>query len=184
MIAVNEDVLFHAKAALTERFGEVDVESDVFPFDFTDYYCMEMGHSLVRKFVSFAELIDPGILSDIKTRTNELERAFADNPDCSARVPSGESDGKSQRRRVNLDPGYLSLDKLVLATTKNFAHRIYLGRGIYGEVTLNFREGGCVYFDWTYPDFKSSKYTHFLLEARRLLKAQTAARQSRRVAHE
>jgi hypothetical protein len=71
------------------------------------------------------------------------------------------------RRRVNLDPGYVAPDKLVLASTKNFSHRIHLSRGVYAEVTLNFGKKGCVFLDWTYPDFRSGRYTAFLLDVRR-----------------
>lgn len=153
MIATDSDVMLQAKDRLIHWFGEIDLESEIFAFDFTDYYQKEMGANLVRKFFSFKSPIDPGRLADIKTHTNALEREFA------------ASDGL--RRRVNLDPGYLDAAKLVLATTKDFAHRIYLGQGIYAEVTLNFRKNGCVYFDWTYPDYRSGRYTPFFLEVRR-----------------
>lgn len=155
MIAVNEEIILRAKEEMRKLFGGIDLESDLIPFDFTDYYREEMGEGLLRKFVSFSDLIDPGRLADIKIQTNKLERTLAI-----------ESKGRS-RRRVNLDPGYVSADKLVLATTKNFSHRIYLRDGIYAEVTLNFKKSGCVYFDWTYPGFRSGKYTPFFLEVRR-----------------
>jgi hypothetical protein len=114
-----------------------------------------MGDGLVRKFVAFADLIAPEELADAKVRTNSLEEEFAQR---------SEDD---IRRRVNLDPGYIAPDKLVLASTKNFSHRIHLSKGIYAEVTLNFGKKGCVFFDWTYPDFRSGKYTEFLLDVRR-----------------
>jgi len=153
MIAANEKIIVEAKDRLRKFFGEIDLESDLIPFDFTDYYRVEMGESLLRKFISFSDLIDPGRLARIKIQTNGIEKEL-----------TVEMSGL--RRTVNLDPGYISADKLVLATTKNFSHRIYLGEGIYAEVTLNFKKGTCVFFDWTYPDFKSGKYTPFFLKVR------------------
>jgi len=99
--------------------------------------------------------MDPGQLAGIKLATNAIEDSMAVN-----------ADGKISRT-VNLDPGYITASNLVLATTKDFSHRVYIGQGIYAEVTLNFRKGGCVFFEWTYPDFKSGKYTSFFLEIRR-----------------
>jgi hypothetical protein len=143
-------------AVLEGRYGRIDKVSEVIPFDSTSYYNAEMGQGLMRQFISFAELIDPGVLADVKMFTNELELNY-----------SVERDGKSSRR-INLDPGYVAPHGIVLATAKNFAHRIYLRDGIYAEMTLNFTSGGgfrC--FDWTYPDFKSPEYQRYFLELRR-----------------
>lgn len=162
IIAMSEEVILDAKNELKNLFGEIDLESDLFPFDFTDYYRNEMGDKLFRKFVSFSDLIDPGRLAGIKIQTNAIEQKLAVTFE------------GNLKRRANLDPGYISADKLVLATTKNFSHRIYLREGIYAEVTLNFKGKGCIYFNWTYPDFKSGKYTTFFLEVReRYLRAKT-----------
>ena len=153
MIAADGEVMLRAREALARLYGAVDLESEPIPFDFTDYYQEEMGGGLVRKLIAFDPLIDPGRLAEIKVRTNDLERKLAATP--------------GGRRRVNLDPGYVDASKLVLATTKALAHRVYVGRGIYAEVTLTFRKKGCAYFDWTYPDYRSGRYTAFLLEIRR-----------------
>jgi len=161
VIADCEDVVARVKDELVCLFGPVDLESNLMRFEFTDYYREEMGGELLRKFLSFADLIDPGELADAKTRTNALERELA-----------FESNGRV-RRRANLDPGYVTASKLVLATTKDFYHRVYLRDGIYAEVTLNFVKQGCKYFDWTYPDFRSGKYTHFFLEVRRRAMSQS-----------
>jgi hypothetical protein len=131
-----------AQERLSERFGPVDYESQLLPFDHTRYYAVEFGENLQRKFVSFARLIDPGELAAIKRWTNELEMELA----------------VEGRRRINLDPGYLSLGKLVLATTKDWQHRIYLGGGIYAEVTLRYRRGRFQPWEWTYPDYRSAAY--------------------------
>ena len=155
MLAANEALLRRAGKLLDEEFGPIDATSDVIPFSFTDYYAGEMGTGLLRKFGSFRPPIDPGGLAEIKLRTNELERQLA-------------SVEATARRRVNLDPGYVTPAKVVLATTKNFAHRIYLGQGIYAEITLNFRRNKCVFHDWTYPDFRSESHAHYFLGLRKL----------------
>jgi len=163
VLAADEALLRRAAELLDEEFGPVDSASDVIPFSFTDYYAGEMGTGLLRRFVSFGPPIDPGRLAEIKLRTNELERQLANADD-------------PARRRVNLDPGYVTPAKVVLATTKNFAHRIYLDRGIHAEITLNFRRNECVFHDWTYPDFKSEAYAHYFLGLRKLCLAQARRR--------
>jgi len=159
MIAADESLMRQAESRLEKLYGAIDLRSDIVPFDYTDYYKAEMGGNLLRAFVSFHDLIDPGQLAEIMISTNSLEETFA--------VESGSG----RKRRINIDPGYVTPAKLVLATTKDFSHRIYLCDGIYAEVTLNFKKTGCSYFDWTYPDFKSGKYTPFLAEVRRRVMA-------------
>jgi len=156
LIGADRGRMVEAQAALAGAFGRIDLESDFLPFDFTEYYRAEMGDGLLRRFVSFEEPVDPGRLATVKLATGKIEARFA------------RSDGGTVRRRVNLDPGYVTPAKLVLATTKDFAHRVYLGRGIYAEVTLQFRKDGIVAMPWTYPDFRSGAYAPFLLEVRRL----------------
>lgn len=163
IIAADNDIADRATDELQKVFGEIDIQSECMAFDFTDYYFAEMGRSLVRKFVAFSQLVDPQILAEAKIKTNELEKTFAVEAE------------KGVWRKVNLDPGYIAPDKLVLASTKNFSHRICLSKGIYAEVTLNFGKKGCVFFNWTYPDFRSGKYTPFLLDVRRSLMDRTLA---------
>jgi len=155
IIATDSKTISRAREALIPLLGKIDNESELIEFNFTDYYEAEMGQGLLRQFVSFHGLMDPGQLAGIKLATNAIEDSMAVN-----------ADGKISRT-VNLDPGYITASNLVLATTKDFSHRVYIGQGIYAEVTLNFRKGGCVFFEWTYPDFKSGKYTSFFLEIRR-----------------
>jgi hypothetical protein len=155
VIAADGKLLEAARLCLAEAFGPIDQCSDIWPFDFTDYYRAEMGSALLRQFVVFSGSRDPGELADAKRRADRLERGLA--------VP----EEGAVRRRVNLDPGYLTPAKLVLATTKDFAHRLYLGSGIYAEVTLNFRRGGITALPWTYPDYASGRYTPFFMEVRR-----------------
>ena len=149
ILAADAELLPAAREALAAAFGALDRASAPAPFEFTDYYAAEMGPSLLRQFVSFREPVAPQRLAELKRRTNALEREFA-----------VERDG-ALRRRVNLDPGYLTAAKLVLATTKDFAHRICLDDGIYAEVTLNFGRDGCRAHPWTYPDFRSEPCTRF-----------------------
>ena len=155
-------VLFHpaadlapAKAALEAEFGPVDRESEVWPFDFTDYYDAETGPNVQRLFYSFERLVPADSLPDVKRRTNELEAALARRPDAPAPRP------------VNLDPGYVDAARLVLATTKDHAHRIYLRDGIYAEVTLAYRGGRFEPWPWTYPDYAGPRYREFLAQTRR-----------------
>ena len=155
IIAVDEETVAAAKKELGEQIGKIDLESDVVPFDFTDYYRDEMGDGLVRQFVSFKELVDPGRIVETKLLTNGIEK-------------SNLSGADGAGRRMNLDPGYVTPAKVVLATTKDFSHRIYLRDGIYAEVTMNFRKDGFRYFDWTYPDFRSGRYDQFLRQIREI----------------
>jgi hypothetical protein len=131
-----------ARGALVALFGPLDYRSEQLPFDNTAYYEREFGPDLVREILAFSTLIESQSLARIKLRTNELELTWM-------------VDGK---RMVNLDPGYLSLGKLVLATTKDYSHRIYLGDGIYGEVTLKYEHGSFRAWEWTYPDYASPAY--------------------------
>ena len=141
-----------AESRLSEEFGEIDFRSGVLSFDHTNYYAPEFGEGLLRKFVSLRRLVDPGYLPDVKIWTNALEGDFA-------------SEGK---RRINLDPGYVSLSKVVLATTKDHRHRVYLGKGIYAEVTLFFQQGAFRAWEWTYPDYRTQEYIAIFSEIRRL----------------
>ena len=141
--------------------GPIDSRSEVIPFDFTGYYRHETGPSIVRVFFSFERLIDAALLPEIKHRTNTMEAGFAQ--------------GAPLKRPVNLDPGYLENAKVVLASTKNFYHRMYLGEGIFGEVTMHFKDGGFHFFPWTYPDYQSPSYQEFFLELRKIYRKQLRA---------
>ncbi|MFP4430273.1 MAG: DUF4416 family protein [Spirochaetaceae bacterium] len=129
------------------------------PFDYTDYYHPEMGVPLRRVFLTFEGLWDPARLAEAKIATNRLEQA-------------GTGTAAAPGRRFNLDPGLLSLHSLVLASTKPHAHRIPLHSGIYGEVTLVFRNGAYRPLPWTYPDYASAAYQEILLEIRNKLKTE------------
>jgi hypothetical protein len=153
------------EARLSTLFGPVDSRSDLFLFDQTHYYDEEMGSPIHRLFFSFATLIDPSEIAGIKVQTNELESAIA-------------SECSGIKRPVNLDPGYLEQSKIVLASTKNFFHRILLSSGIYAEVTLHYQEGGWQNFPWTFPDYKSDNYRGFFSSLRVLYRKQLKAADS------
>ncbi len=135
-------LLEQVKTILAGRFGRIDFQSGTLPFSHTDYYEEEFGRDLKRVFVSFARLIPPEGLARIKVKTNQIERRFH----------------RGRSRRINIDPGYLDLGKVVLASTKDYVHRIYLDRGIYAEVTLFFQDKTFRPWPWTYPDYKTADY--------------------------
>jgi hypothetical protein len=135
---------------LTQRFGAVDFSYGPIPFNFSDYYQDEMGRDLKKLYLTFETPVGREALAGIKAFTNEREKNFTIN-------------GK---RTVNLDPGYIAADKLVLASTKDFYHRLYLSQGIFAEVTLHYRKGCYRYFSWTYPDYKEPAFLEFLEKAR------------------
>lgn len=150
IIAVSEGIIEECKKCLQENWGIIDIESELIPFNFTDYYEKEMGMGLFRKWVSFEKLADPAELAAIKTATNAIEQKYL----------SGD------RRTINLDPGYITLANLVLASTKEFSHRIYLSGGIYGEITLIYKGGKFTPLPWTYPDYQSQTAIKFIEKTR------------------
>lgn len=133
-----------------QAFGEIAVESETFPFGFTAYYDREMGAGLIRQFVGFRRLVRQDQLVDIKLLTGQMEAEL------------GTRTSGGLRRSVNLDPGYVTLAKVVLATTKDRDHRIYLGEGVFAEVTLRWTRGRLTPQPWTYPDYCSEQATAFL----------------------
>ncbi len=136
---------------LTARFGPVDLSSRWFDFDYTAYYHPEMGAPLYRRMLGFRDLIDQEQLAPIKLATNLLERDYS----------------LGVNRQINLDPGYLLRERFVLATGKNFTHRIYLQQGIYADLTLIYQKGRFQCLPWTYPDYAAPEMLEFLEEARR-----------------
>jgi len=158
MIGPDHDLMRRAAKMTTHAFGEIDLTSEVWAFNATDYYEVEMGPDLKRWFVSFRELISPERIAEIKRLTMATETRLAE-----------ECLRPASQRVVNLDPGYVDLSKLVLATTKDHAHRIYLDRGIYAEVTLRFHQGRWTPWPWTYPDYAAETYHAFFVQVRQRL---------------
>jgi hypothetical protein len=142
---------------LTDRHGAVDSRSEPYHFHHSNYYRSEMGPDLLKFFLSFGPLVPQDRLYKIKEETNRLEREGAE--------PDGE-------RNYNLDPGILTLSSVILATTKGYSHRIYMGEGIYQEVTLLYSGDGYQPLPWTYPDYRSPGTLEFMAEARKILKEQ------------
>jgi len=131
-------------------FGGIDFESDVFDWDFTKFYEEEMGSGLKRKFVFFDRMIMPEEITEVKLKTNKIEKKFAEKGS----------------RRINLDPGYLTQMKVVLASAKDSSHKVYIKDGIYGDIALRFRNNSFEPFDYTYSDFKSKDYIKLFNEMR------------------
>ncbi len=136
---------------LIRLFGPLDMVSAWFDFDFTTYYEKEMGGPLYRRMLVFKSLVNQTRLPQIKHTTNDLENRLL-------------RDGK---RRVNIDPGYLVAERFVLATGKNFSHRIYIGEGIFADLTLMYQKGAFRTLPWTYPDYADEGMIDFLTLVRR-----------------
>ncbi|MDP8221694.1 MAG: DUF4416 family protein [Candidatus Stygibacter frigidus] len=139
-----------------ERWGISDYQSQEYFFDLTDYYEPEMGKPIFRSFNSYNTLISPGSLAEIKLATNQIEEELSE----------------SGKRRVNLDPGYLDYDKLVLASAKYNYQKIYLRDGIYVDITMFYRKGRYIAAEWAFPDFKQGIYESDFLQIRHLYKLQ------------
>ena len=157
ILAADEQCLSIAAEAVAAGLGTCDLISDVWPFDQTDYYEGQTGCHILKQFVSVAELIGPGELAKIKHETNKIEQAQAE---------SLHELGIDLPRPINLDPGIIEPSKLVLATTKNYSHRIYIGDRMYAEVTLTFHDGSWRHFPYTYADYKQPHYHEFLSKVR------------------
>ena len=166
MFSNDPDLMARAVQLMRKMFGPTDEVTERWPFASTEYYELEMGDGLERQFAAFERLVNPEELPYIKRQTNDLENRIC--TDCGLPPDS---------RRVNLDPGYLSLGKLVLATTKDASHRVYLRDGIYAESTLYFMDGHWQARPWTYPDFAAETYHPFFDGVRERLKAKLTARQ-------
>lgn len=141
---------------LEKLMGEVVLESEEYPFDLTQYYFEQMGGPLKRRFIAFEGPSDPAELATWKLATNSLEE----------RLTKAYAEEMGVARPINLDPGYITGAKLVLATTKDFAHRLYLRDGIYAEVTLSYRDGRWLSHEYTFPDFRDSRYHAFFNKVR------------------
>ena len=135
---------------LEEIAGPCDIISKWLDFDFTDYYYKEMGSPLYRRMIAFKPLIEQEMLASIKIRTNALENLFS----------------VQGNRQINIDPGYLLSSRFILATGKDYSHRIYIGQQIYADLTLMYTKQGFKTLEWTYPDYASNQVTDFLGKVR------------------
>jgi hypothetical protein len=156
------EALASGLAKAEEQFGKAQLVSDAFAFTETDYYTPTMGTNLLKQFWAL-RTIDPGELASIKRQTNDWEAEYA------------ALKKHSEPRPLNLDPGYITPAKLVLASTKDHVHRIYLRDGIYAEVTLSFRGREWNSLPWTYPDYQRADYHAFFSQCRDLVLARSKA---------
>lgn len=150
LIGVDDKALNEARLALRRAFGDTDFAGPIMDFTHTDYYEKEMGPSLKRQILSFKRLVGHRGISRVKLISNRLEARLSQNG----------------RRRVNIDPGYLDLSKLVLFSTKDYTHRIHIDRGIFAEVTLYYMNRCFKPWPWTYPDYASDQYTRIFNKIR------------------
>lgn len=157
-ISPEESNLRKTQSILEKRFGKIDYESEPLPFDYTDYYEKEFGKNLQRKFISFKKLINPAFLPEIKLASIAVEKRLS----------------RGLKRTINIDPGYLDLAKLILATTKDYNHRIYLAKGIFAEVTLYYSGKSFKPWEWTYPDYRTGEYIAIFNEIRNIYAKQQA----------
>jgi hypothetical protein len=155
IISSKEIYFERAEEELRLLFGSIDLKSSMFPFDLTNYYEEQMGINLKRIFLSFVELVPPEKLSLLKIQTNALEQKI--------RQDLGEN-----FRVVNIDPGILTSSSLIMATAKDFSHRIPLAQGIYAHLEFLFTRSAVKTLNWTYPDFKQPSYQRFFLDVRRI----------------
>ena len=165
MISREPSLFDEGAELLSSEFGPLDLRAPIVAWDQTEYYRQEMGTGLLRTFVFFERLLDPAQLAPVKNLTNLIEKRL--------------SHTTSGNRRINIDPGYITEAKVVLASTKDFSHRVYIGQHIYAEVTLQFREQGRTFvaLDHTYPDFRRKDMIELFNGARGLLR--TALKKAR-----
>jgi len=141
VIFSDSGILSQAEARLSALIGAIEEKTANASFTQSDYYAPEMGTGLMRLFILFQPLLGREKLADIKRSTNEIEEILATRG----------------RRSVNVDPGYIALEHVVLGTTKGYTHRIYLGRGIFADLTLVYENGTYRGLPWTYPDYGSNE---------------------------
>ncbi|MCA9217939.1 MAG: DUF4416 family protein [Planctomycetales bacterium] len=158
-----ESALEWARSRLESTYGDLAFISPAFDFTQTTYYEQSMGTDLKKQLLAHANLIDPAILPDVKLQTNKFEEAYRTAHD------------HPEERPLNLDPGYISEGKLVLASTKNHSHRIYLRDGIFAEITLHYHKKAWQPREWTYPDYKQPEFHDFFDRCRKYLRQQIAA---------
>ena len=159
LLAGSEEQLAAARNELAQWYGKIDDASEILPFTFTDYYQDEMGPQLLRQWVRFDALFSPEHLAKCKLETNMAETLLA-------RQFAPRADGLKVQRPINIDPGYVHRYKVILATTKDHSHRVYIAEGIYGEVTLHWHQNRWTPWPWTYADYQTDAAQAFFVKAR------------------
>jgi hypothetical protein len=150
IITAELEIVENLVTAFVSRFGQIDLVSPWMDFNYTAYYEPEMGSPLFRRVFAFKSLISQGDLSAFKLATNRMEHHYL----------------RKGRRRVNIDPGYMLRERFVLASGKNFCHRIYIGADIYADLTLIYQKGSFQKLPWTYPDYGDDDMLKFLEQVR------------------
>lgn len=150
LFANDAGLLDETIGSLSSAYGQPDFISPMVSFDYTDYYCAEMGENLVRRFLAMEKLIRPEELPDIKLATNGIEERTA----------------STSQRKINIDPGYISTANLILATGKSYTHRPYLRDGIYADLTLVYQGKKFRSLPWTYPDYADEKQLMMFVKIR------------------
>ncbi len=140
---------------LEKKYGEIDFVTTKIPFTHTDYY-VTMGGGLFKLFLSFRRLVRREDIVDIKLYANKLETKLS---------------GKG-RRRINIDPGYMTLSNVFLASCKDFFHRTYLRKGVYLENEFRYVAKKFEPWEWTYPDYRKPEYLNFFYNIRRIYRNQ------------
>ena len=156
LIFRDENFLDHVEERLRERYGFPEQLEKKTPFEYTDYYREEFGSPLKRKFICFKDLVRKEDIASVKLETNRIEERLA----------------VKDRRRVNLDPGYMDCDKVVLASAKYNGQKIYLDHGIWADLTLHYEQKGFRPYPWSFPDFKRGMYDEVFLEIRKRYRKQ------------
>jgi len=151
------------RTLLERKYGQVDFVSSIMDFFHTRYYEKELGSALKRIFFTFEKPLNPENLFKVKLHTRKLESLFLNE----------------NKRQVNIDPGYLTLEKIVLFTTKNYGHRIYVGRGIFAESTLKYENNTFTPWPWTFPDYKTTSYIDFFNSVRQSYREEISSKQNR-----
>ncbi len=155
---IDNDVLKRAQEEISRLFGDIDAKSENYDMDeVTKYYREEMGDDITKFLLAVNNEPIPGSLPDIKTKAMELEERF-----------SRKEKGK-KRRRINLDPGFLTPSSFVLSTSKNYAHRIHIGKKVFAELTLMYKGNEFISLPWTYPDYETDPVQKFLKKQRQIM---------------
>lgn len=147
----NADVLSDALKFVKDTWGDIDYQSNDYPFDVTDYYVPEMGEGILRRIISISKLHPPTLLVEMKLKCNSIENDLANG----------------SKRLVNLDAGYLDHNKVVLASAKEAGQKVYLDKGIYADLAGRYKAGKYQPFEWSFPDFKDGRYDNDLLSIRK-----------------
>jgi Domain of unknown function (DUF4416) len=150
----SSDIFNASSLELKEIFGKTLFESAPLLWDYTEYYANELVPPILRKFIFFEQPVDSSVVVDAKFGTMGVEARFS-------------RDGK---RQINIDPGYMTLAKVVLVSRKNYSHRVHLGRGVFGEVELFHKDGVFNALPYTYPDYRDEAFLKIFVEARTFLK--------------